>query len=74
MGVIKCELVSPTKEPVNSELIDMVSGSLLSERNVTPYGRDRRWHSHLYPIYLAEQAIKSAFYSREVIQQLIRWR
>jgi len=52
----------------------MVSGSLLSERNVTPYGRDRRWHSHLYPIYLAEQAIKSAFYSREVIQQLIRWR
>jgi hypothetical protein len=74
MGVIKCELVSPNREPVNSELIDMVSGSLLSERNVTPYGRDRRWHSHLYPIYLAEQAIKSAFYSREVIQQLIRWR
>ncbi|MFA0739436.1 MAG: hypothetical protein LKKZDAJK_002558 [Candidatus Fervidibacter sp.] len=74
MGVVKCELVTPNREPVPSELVDLLSRALVAERNVTPHGRDRRWHAHLYPIYLAEQAIRNAFYSREVIQQLMRWR
>jgi len=74
MGVVKCELVTPNQEPVPTELIDLLSSVLVAERNVTPHGRDRRWHAHLYPIYLAEQAIRNAFYSREVVQQLMRWR
>jgi len=74
MGVVKCELVAPNREPVPTELIDLLSGALMAERNVTPHGRDRRWHAHLYPIFLAEQAIRNAFYSREVVQQLMRWR
>jgi hypothetical protein len=74
MGVVKCELVMPNQEPVPSELVDLVSRVLVAERNVTPHGRDRRWHAHLYPIYLAEQAIRNAFYSQEVVQQLMRWR
>ncbi len=74
MGVVKCELVTPNREPVPSELIDLLSSILVAERNVTPHGRDRRWHAHLYPIFLAEQAIRNAFYSREVVQQLMRWR
>jgi len=74
MGVVKCELITPNQEPVPSELVDLLSRILVAERNVTPHGRDRRWHAHLYPIYLAEQAIRNAFYSREVVQQLMRWR
>ena len=74
MGVVKCELVTPNQEPVSSELVDLLSRVLVAERNVTPHGRDRRWHAHLYPIYLAEQAIRNAFYSQEVVQQLMRWR
>lgn len=74
MGVVKCELVTPNREPVPTELIDLLSQALVAERSVTPHGRDRRWHAHLYPIFLAEQAIRNAFYSREVVQQLMRWR
>ena len=74
MGVVKCELVRPTQEPVPTALVDRLSAALVAERNVTPHGLDRRWHAHLYPIYLAEQAIRNSFYSREVVQQLMRWR
>ena len=74
MGVVKCELATPRQEPVPSELVDLLSQALVAERNVTPHGRDRRWHAHLYPIYLAELAIRNAFYSREAVQQLMRWR
>ncbi|MCD6489632.1 MAG: hypothetical protein J7K20_02765 [Thermodesulfobacterium sp.] len=74
MGVVKCELVTPKQEPVPSELVDFLSSALVAERNVTPHGRDRRWHAHLYPIHLTEQAIRNAFYSRDVVQQLMRWR
>jgi hypothetical protein len=74
MGVVKCELVTPDREPVPTDLIDGLSRALVAERNVTPHGRDRRWHVHLYPVFLAEQAIRNAFYSREVVQQLMQWR
>lgn len=50
MGVVKVELVNPSREPVPSELIDEISRSLVAERSVTPHGQDRRWHAHLYPI------------------------
>lgn len=74
MGVVKCELVTPSYEPPDSQLLDELSSALVAERSVSPHGRDRRWHAHLYPIYLAEQAIRSRFYSHEVVRQLMRWR
>jgi hypothetical protein len=74
MGVVKCELVKPDQQPVDSRLLDELSCALVAERSVSPHGRDRRWHAHLYPIYLAEQAIRSRFYSHEVVRQLMRWR
>ena len=40
---------------------------------MTPHGRDNRWHCHLYPIFLAEQAIKNGFYSKDVLMGMIRW-
>lgn len=73
MGVIKVEYPCPDSKPVPSELVDLISSALFLERNVTPYGLDRRWHCSLYPIYVAEQVIKTKFFSREVIMGSIKW-
>ena len=73
MGVVKVELPCPDQQPVPGELVDLISRTLVAERNVTPHGRDSRWHCHLYPIFLAEQAIKTTFYSRDVLMGMIRW-
>ncbi|MCS6908536.1 MAG: hypothetical protein RML93_11740 [Anaerolineales bacterium] len=74
MGVVKVELANPSQEPVPSELIDEVSRALVAERSVTPHGQDRRWHAHLYPIYLCERAVKESLLSREAVQQFLKWR
>jgi len=73
MGVVKVELHRPDGTSVEVELADLLSRALVAERNVTPYGRDRRWHCHLYPIFLAEQTIKNRFYSQQVLLGAIRW-
>ncbi len=73
MGVVKVELPRPDRTPVEAELADLLSSTLIAERNVTPHGRDRRWHCHLYPIFQAEQAIKNQFYSQQVLMGVVRW-
>jgi hypothetical protein len=74
MGVIKVEIPMPEKgEALDSNLIDLISSALIGERHVTPHGRDVRWHAHLYPIYLAEQVIKNAFVSNEILRAGICW-
>jgi len=73
MGVMKIEYPNPSREPVASELIDHLSRALVAERTVSPHGKDRRWHAHLYPVFLAEQVIKNGFYSDEVLQAGIKW-
>lgn len=70
-GVIKVEIPILEEQPLTTELLDQISGALLAERFVTPYGSDDRWHSHLYPIYQAEHASKQLFFSTEVIQGCI---
>jgi hypothetical protein len=74
MGVVKVELANHSQEPVPSDLIDRISRALVAERSVTPHGQDRRWHAHLYPIFLAERAVKESFVSREAVQQFLKWR
>lgn len=74
MGVVKAELVNPSQEPVPSDLIDRISRALVAERQVTPHGQDRRWHAHLYPIFLAERTVKEGLLSREAAQQYLKWR
>lgn len=74
MGVVKVEMANPAQEPVPSELIDKISRALVAERSVTPHGQDRRWHAHLYPIFLAERAVKESLLSREAVQQFLKWR
>lgn len=73
MGVVKVELPRPDKKPVSSNLADLISSALVAERNVTPYGLDRRWHCSLYPIHIAEQVIKNRFFSRDVLMGCIKW-
>ena len=74
MGIIKGELANPSKKPIPSELLDIISQALVAERSVTPHGQDRRWHVHLYPIFLAECAVKESLLRREVVQQFLKWR
>jgi len=73
MGVVKVELPRPDRRPVPSKLADLISSALVAEKNVTPYGLDRRWHCSLYPIHIAEQVIKNRFFSREVLMGCIKW-
>jgi hypothetical protein len=74
MGVVKVELANPSQEPLPSDLIDKISRALVAERNVTPHGQDRRWHAHLYPIFLSERVVKESLFSRETVQQFLKWR
>lgn len=74
MGVVKVELANPSREPVPSTLLDELSSALVAERQVTPHGLDRRWHAHLYPIFLAERMVRESLLSREVVEQYLRWR
>jgi hypothetical protein len=73
MGVVKVEIPNPRNEMVDSTLIDHLSRALLAERSVSPHGLDVRWHAHFYPIFLAEQVIKTGFYSEEVLRAGIKW-
>lgn len=73
MGVLRVELPNPEGGAVPSELIDEISGALIAERCVTPHGKDVRWHSHLYAVYLAEQAIKNRFVSVEALKAGLKW-
>jgi hypothetical protein len=73
MGVIKVELPNPSGGAVDSELVDLLSRALVAEKTVSPHGTDRRWHCHLYPIYLAEQVVKNSMLSGEVLRAAIRW-
>ncbi len=64
-GIVKveCYAVDPEdrENGFDGERIDVISSHILRERNVTPYGEDLRWASHLYPIYVAECYLKSSF-------------
>ncbi len=73
MGVVKVELPNPGRQPVDSDLVDQISGWVMAERCVTPHGWDNRWHAHLYAISLAERVIKDRFYFEEVLKAAIRW-
>ncbi|MBI2918053.1 MAG: hypothetical protein HYY01_08660 [Chloroflexi bacterium] len=73
MGVVKVELPRPDRKPVPADLADLLSRALVAERSVTPYGLDRRWHCHIYPIFMAEQATKNRFFSQQVLMGAIKW-
>ncbi len=73
MGVVKVEFPNLSGEAVVSDLIDELSSALVAERQVTPHGKDVRWHAHLYAIYLAEQSVKTGFVSTEALKAGMKW-
>lgn len=74
MGTLRVEVPMPEGGQIATELVDELSGALMAERSVTPYGRDLRWHSHLYPIWLAERAIEhTLFIPENVLKAALRW-
>ncbi len=64
-GIIKIEKMAVLEEEdgLDSSIVDNISLWLLNESSPTCYGRDERWASHLYPIYLTETLIKASFES-----------
>lgn len=74
-GIAKIEVFAFDDEKdndgISEERADTISSYVLQERNVTPYGADTRWASHIYPIYLAETYLRSAFLSHERFKALI---
>lgn len=52
MGVVKVDMpLPPDEQAIDADLVTALSRALVAERTVTPYGRDVRWHAHLYPIW-----------------------
>ena len=64
-GIIKIEkmAVIDDEDGLDSAVVDNICLSILNEGSPTCYGRDERWASHLYPVYLTETLIKSSFES-----------
>ena len=64
-GIIKIEkmAVIDDDDGLDSSVVDNICLSILNECSPTCYGRDERWASHLYPVYLTETLIKSSFES-----------
>lgn len=62
-GIIKAECYAiedqEVQDGLDSERVRTISAHLLRERNVTPYGQDLRWATHIYPVYCAERFIKA---------------
>jgi len=62
-GVVKIECYAVNNEEeengLDSQRVNTLSAHVLRERNVTPYGSDVRWATHIYPIYQTETFIKA---------------
>jgi hypothetical protein len=63
-GIVKIDLVVKEDylEDEQRQLVNLISRALLAEKYVSPYPTPR-WHAHIYPIYVAENYIKSVMYA-----------
>ena len=66
-GIVKLEMYAiddrESQDGLDADRVSTISAHILRERNVTPYGLDSRWASHIYPVYSAESFIKANFLS-----------
>jgi hypothetical protein len=66
-GILKIEKILVTDEQVHNGLdteeVDLISASIINERNPVCYGADTRWANHLYPVYVTECFAKSKYLS-----------
>jgi hypothetical protein len=74
-GILKVEKILTTDqerdEGLDSAEIDNISANLIIERNPTTYGKEGRWHNHLYPIYVTENFMKSLYLSKQYFMNAI---
>lgn len=73
-GVVKVEvnmksLTSPTKTFI--EYVEHISRLIYEERNPSSYPK-KRWASHIYPVYVAENLAKASLFSPHVFRQLLK--
>jgi hypothetical protein len=66
-GILKVEKILTRDNEIeyglNSDEVDNITTHLINERSPSCYGVDKRWASHLYPVYLTEKYIKSKYLS-----------
>ena len=73
-GILKVEkiLIGDEKDNgLDTSEVDLISANLIIERNPTTFGKEARWHNHLYPVYVAETFVKSLFHSKEYFLNVI---
>lgn len=74
-GVVKVEKMAlkddKDRDGFETNIIDNISISLITERNPTCHGSDERWANHLYPVYLTEKMVKASFMSDVHFQNLV---
>jgi hypothetical protein len=74
-GIIKVEKILVTDKErddgLDSGEIDNISANLIIERNPTTYGKEARWHNHLYPIYVTENFMKSLYHTKQYFMNAI---
>ena len=66
-GILKIEKILVTDEQIHNGLdteeVDLISASIINEKNPVCYGADTRWANHLYPVYVTERYAKSKYLS-----------
>ena len=74
-GIIKVEKLLATdaekNEGLDSAEVDNISANLLIERNPTTFGKEDRWHNHLYPVFVTENFVKTLFHSKDYFLNIL---
>ncbi|NSW84483.1 MAG: hypothetical protein HPY90_14770 [Syntrophothermus sp.] len=70
-GVVKVEAVMEGQwDEEKAALVSRLSRALIAEKAPVIYP-ERRWHSHIYPIYQAETHVKETLFSPQVMRQIL---
>jgi len=68
-GILKVEKIlmgdDQNDNALESSEVDKISANLIIERNPTTFGKEARWHNHLYPVFVTENFVKSLFHSKD---------
>jgi len=72
-GIVKIDFHLPEDllQKEHFDTVNSISRALMAEKYVSPYPTPR-WHAHIYPIFVAENYIKSSMYSPIVFRGYFR--
>ena len=73
-GILKIEKILVTEEQrkygLDSEEVDIITASIINERNPVCYGADKRWANHIYPVFVTESYVKSKYLGESMFLNL----